>query len=187
MEGETEEELTYLSFGNFSDISQALEDENQNVSREKPLTLIPLPQRISKIIRSSSNQNQNMNGGTRTSSSNLTNKTSSSNTLVEDNIAGKFNELLKNKRLAHTTSAPTVSHNDNGKKRNRSDDSSNASSSSKPANKKSGNIENALSNTFRVSFAPQVNHNSDEERSETAMTTSTSTSHARASDRDSHD
>ena len=191
MEGEHEEDQNYLSFGNFSDISQALDDGNRNVSTEKSLTLLPLPQRITKIKRSRSNQNQNMNGGTRASSSNLSNKSSTSTIIDEEDIAGKFKNLLTNKNLANTTSAPSVLINDNSKKRNRSNDSSNTSSTSKPVNKKSGNIENAQSNTFRVSFAPQVNQNSDDDDGEiettTAMTISTSTSNARALNKDSHD
>ena len=188
MEGEQEEDQNYLSFGNFSAISQALEDDNMNVSKSKSLALPPLPQRLTKKQCSRSNQNQNTNGGTRDSSNNLIDKSSSSSTtMVEDQVAGRFLEVLRNGNLAQTTSAPSVLLNENSKKRNRSINSSNESSTSKPVTKKSGTIENTKSNPFRVSFVSQVNQNSDNDDDGTAVSTATSTSNARAVARDSQD
>ena len=189
MDGELTEEDNH-SFTDFRDFSQALEEGNLNVSTQMPLSLPPLPQRAYKKSRS----NQNQNAGSReNSTATLKASTSSSN---QDNDSNS-EPLQTSKKITHTTSAPVVSDSNN-KKRNRSSTSSSTSATtSKPVNKKSGKIDHTQSTNFRVSFAPQGNHASDENitpgttTSTTTMnlgvTSGTSTTNAIAWSKDTHE
>ena len=189
MEGELTEEENhpFLDFQGFTD---ALETEvNFNVSTQLPLTLPPLPQRISN---KHSRSNQNANARSKNQTTEITPSSSQEYELSND-------LLLTNNPITSTNSAPVVSLYNNTKKRNRSTSSSSTNAMNKPANKKSGAITNIPTNNFRVSFAPQVNQGSDsnlvasssnsKSTSTTIMgpTASTSTSNARAFARDQHD
>ena len=190
MEGEQQPGEDHNPFNNFQEFTRALDEDNFNVSISEPLTLPPLPQRISKISRSNQNQKS-----VSTEYFSTTYAATASNSSLENEAE---NNLFNTKnKLSHTTSAPFVTPNNSSKKRTRSKGSSSTSATSKPVYKKSGSIANITSNNFRVSFAPQVNHNSDTDvevgmnvgtsTSNRGLENTTSTTNAKVYNKDAHD